>query len=214
MKNVFFKPWVGKNYSSTGINGKKLLILGESHYCGENCPTCGKLEIDDKNCREFTTNVVNGFLKYKEGDGECEGWMNTYTKFGNIFYNRHLSFDEVQAFWDSIVFYNFVQSSTNGPRESPTSKEFTKSASAFFEILQEYKPDLIIVWGKRLWHQMPETNDYGKEKIMFEDQDRGPFRYYTIDQKKIPAFKIYHPSSSIFNYSWYDSINKAINYLP
>lgn len=31
--NVKFKPWVGENYE-TGIHqGKKLMILGESHYC-------------------------------------------------------------------------------------------------------------------------------------------------------------------------------------
>lgn len=214
MKNVFFKPWVGKNYLSTGIDGKKLLVLGESHYCGENCPTCGKLEIDDKNCREFTTNVVNGYLKYKKGDSEFEGWMNTFTKFGNVFYNKHLGLEEVQAFWNSIVFYNFVQSSTNGPRESPTAEEFTKSASAFFEVLKSYKPDLIIVWGERLWKQLPDTGEWGKEETIFNKENKRPFYYYTSDQKKIPTFSVFHPSSSRFDYSCYEPIHKAINYLP
>ena len=34
MKNVFFKPWVGENYYSKGFNGKRILVLGESCYCG------------------------------------------------------------------------------------------------------------------------------------------------------------------------------------
>lgn len=27
----FFRPWKGENYES-GVNGKRLLLLGESHY--------------------------------------------------------------------------------------------------------------------------------------------------------------------------------------
>ncbi len=37
MKNVFFYPRIGKNYEMTGFNGIKLLILGESHYCDQEC---------------------------------------------------------------------------------------------------------------------------------------------------------------------------------
>ena len=33
MELKYFKPWVGKNYKTGGIfNGKKVMILGESHY--------------------------------------------------------------------------------------------------------------------------------------------------------------------------------------
>jgi hypothetical protein len=45
MENIFFRPYVGENYFNKGYLGKKLLILGESHYCGKiydvNCQ-CGK----------------------------------------------------------------------------------------------------------------------------------------------------------------------------
>ena len=40
MEHVFFKPWVGKDYESGGIFGKKILVLGESHTCG-GCDQCG-----------------------------------------------------------------------------------------------------------------------------------------------------------------------------
>lgn len=32
MKNVHFLPWVGSKYN-IGWQGKRLMILGESHYC-------------------------------------------------------------------------------------------------------------------------------------------------------------------------------------
>lgn len=31
MKNVRFKPWIGENYNSGGVLGKKILVIGESH---------------------------------------------------------------------------------------------------------------------------------------------------------------------------------------
>lgn len=33
MSEINFKPWVGKKYLSEGYNGKRILVLGESHYC-------------------------------------------------------------------------------------------------------------------------------------------------------------------------------------
>ena len=33
MNNVIFTPWVGKFYQKNGYENKKILILGESHYC-------------------------------------------------------------------------------------------------------------------------------------------------------------------------------------
>ena len=34
--NIFFQPFVGKNYANGGIFGKQIMILGESHYCDES----------------------------------------------------------------------------------------------------------------------------------------------------------------------------------
>ena len=31
--NIFFQPFVGKDYANGGIFGKRIMILGESHYC-------------------------------------------------------------------------------------------------------------------------------------------------------------------------------------
>ncbi|MBW8331138.1 MAG: hypothetical protein K0M40_03880 [Prolixibacteraceae bacterium] len=208
MKNVFFKPWIGENYSTTGISGKKILLLGESHICGEGCGDCGNL-LEHPNCSEFTNNAAKYFFNYKNGNGGFEYWMNGYTKFGNIFYNKHLSYDETVAFWDSIIFYNYVQYSTDKARVSPTNEEFEKSSDAFFEILEAYKPDLVFVWGERLWDQLPFSEDCG-EDIIIDNSNGGKFYYYTLDEKKTPIYMINHPSSSAFNYSWHKFMQKAI----
>ena len=33
MSKINFLPWVGEHYNTTGFAGKRILALGESHYC-------------------------------------------------------------------------------------------------------------------------------------------------------------------------------------
>lgn len=205
MENVFFSPWIGENYSSSE---KKIMVLGESHICGDGCSDCGNAN-NHPECIHFTKNAVKYFLDYKTGNDDFSPWMNTFTKFGNVFYNSSLSAEETLAFWDSIVFYNYVQYATDQARVSPLIDEFKKSQTAFFEILQAYKPDIVFVWGNRLWDQLPTGGEFGKE-VKIENVDGGRFYFYTIDEKRIPIYMVNHPSSSAFNYSWHPFMNKAL----
>jgi len=211
MKSVFFRPRIGENYFTTGVLGKKILILGESHICGKGCSDCGDLN-EHPNCNDFTNNAIKYFLNYKIGEGEFDYWMNTYTKFGNVFNNKNLSAEETISFWDSIAFYNYVQYSTDQARVSPLNVEFKKSSIAFFEILQSIKPDLVFVWGERLWEQLPNNGEYGAE-ITIENVKGGRLYYYTINEKKIPIYMVNHPSSSSFNYSWHPFMKNVIDMI-
>ena len=49
MKHVRFEPWKGENYLTSGFNGKKVLVIGESFYCSEEeaVPTLTKKVITD-----------------------------------------------------------------------------------------------------------------------------------------------------------------------
>ena len=52
----FFEPWIGENYESGGIFGKKILALGDSHYC-DSCVGCGVAGGIRDNV-DFTKNTV------------------------------------------------------------------------------------------------------------------------------------------------------------
>ena len=64
MKHVNFFPWIGENYFSKGFRGKRLLVLGESHHCGnlseEKCPSCSK-DYMKSECHSFTEDVINDY---------------------------------------------------------------------------------------------------------------------------------------------------------
>ena len=200
MESVFYFPRIGKNYQTTGYNGLKILILGESHYCGErvNCEICGKLSNRD-DCNNFTISVLDDkYFAYKLGHGEFDDWMRTFTRFTNVFLGNQVSNEELIDFWDSVIFYNYVQSSTLGPRKNPTQQQFSESEKAFFEVLDMYNPDLILVWGKRLWDNLNDDGRWGDDNIL--DDFGQKFYYYKINEREIPAYFVYHPSTSKFNY--------------
>lgn len=213
LRSVFFYPWIGRNYE-IGINSKKILILGESHICGGCQGYCGNLDIEDYLCRYLTDRTIKDFLSYKSGKKDIyRKWMDTYTKFSNVFQNKYLTKEELKDFWDSILFYNYVQYSTDKARVTPTHEEFFNSKKAFFEVLSEYKPDLIIAWGARLWDLLPNGGEYKQVKNSSLINNGKGLYYYTVDNKEIPIMYVYHPSTSVFSYSTHDIIAEALKLI-
>ena len=113
MSNVF-SPRIGKDYARGRIFGKKILALGESHYCGSGCADCGECGKHPE-CSDFTTNVVNWCL---DSSVEREGWMNTYLKFERSLVGKEttpLAGDTLRTDWKgtSLGAYSNQQCKTN-----------------------------------------------------------------------------------------------------
>jgi len=163
-KNVNFAPWIGKNYEK-GIDERKILILGESHHWGEDINDGVNEELRNGKYLKFTQQVVESYVDYQKGNKEHQSWMNTFTKFIKEFYNWEDSKINLIDFWDSVMFYNYVQYPISNPRISPTQEQFNQSEKAFHEILDKYQPDVIIIWGMRLWGNMPDIGKYDEKEI-------------------------------------------------
>ncbi len=187
MTRIFFTPWVGAEYSSGGIFGKRILVLGESHYGnGESSP-------------DATFRVLEEYL-------DCPETVPPYLQSFKLF-ERSLTGTETDAqqrrqIWDSLLFYNFVQEvSTDAPRQMLDVKNPRQSAEAFFEVLETYRPEYIIAWGYRLWDKLLPTErwEWGEE-IVIDGLPPIKFGYYTLaDGTRIKAIPVKHPSAG---YSW------------
>lgn len=57
MNTLFFSPRIGKDYARGGIFSKKVLAVGENHYCGTGCADCGVCGRHSE-CADFTSKVV------------------------------------------------------------------------------------------------------------------------------------------------------------
>ena len=205
MKNVCFMPREGKKYSSTGYQGKKILVLGESLY---------GVEVN-KDGVSPTKQVVDWYLEEKEKEGKTRRHRRAFNMFTNVVLGKPANYKQASCFWESVVFYNYIHATVlNVSRKSPQKEDFEKSKAAFFEILEEYQPDLIIVWGKRLWNHMPNCMPNGEKGTWSDfdilDESGGKFYYYETSNKKIPAYCIKHPSAAL-SYGWHDYIQEAIN---
>ena len=210
--NVIFIPWIGKQYFNGGIFGKKILVLGDSHYCQDNdCKTCGVLgsnPIEMGDCRKLTCNTVKSFL---DKNAEFEKWKNTFKRFSGVMAGGHKTTDEEDhQIWNSISFYNFVQTAIQlGPRSPYSEEAYKKSLSMFWNVLDNLLPDLVIVWGEKAWNELPSEGWEWVDIGIKEDIAAGRYN----DGKSNALFLlIRHPSAGLGYDIWPRVIKRAIEF--
>lgn len=196
MENVNFKPWVGPKYSD-GLHGKKIMILGDSHYCkdelkeGGVCwPSCIKSKMKTT-CKTQTSDVIEDYLYDYRG----QHYLQVFQACDRAYYGKETSQQEKEDFWNSVIFYNYFQNSQKGPREE---LEITEDAEkAFKEVLEKYLPDLIIVWGRRLYDYYLPNWEGVASKIEIEENKTTDSWTYNIKGKNIQVMVVHHPSQGL-----------------
>lgn len=194
-----FKPWVGKSYTQ-GIDGKRVMALGESHYC----------DTPEEALPDITSNVVNYYLSQER---EHEGWMNTYTRFASALTSgKPLSITERIEAWNKILFYNYVQVPIVGPRVAPTSEQFATGEKPFFELLEKYRPHRVLVWGKRLYNNLPQQGNEQPGIELPNGRSIEVWGYTLSDGSVVKLLPITHPSAPMFSpRKWYPVIQQFIS---
>lgn len=193
-RNVYFRPWVGKNYHSGGIFGTRVLALGESHY-----------EWKPNALNENTT--LDLIQEQANGEDPYPFW----TKIAIAFLNRKPSKSDKYEFWHSVMFYNYIQCSVgNGPRIRPKREMWDKSENAFREILLVHQPRCIIVLGERLWNNLPDFGKQGPD-VTVDGARRETYLYPTDKEKFALASPTKHPSSPGYSaWEWYPWVKASV----
>ena len=197
-KGVKFLPFVGDNYEH-GISfdkdgnlvlgtkenpGKKVLVLGESHYCDE--------ELSDEELSSFTRDVLDSYLNSEER----YRWMSTFVKFERALSNTVTNVEDSKSIWNHLIFYNYLQLLLRGARMAGDSEDYEEAKTPFFAILKQYQPDYIIVWGRRLFDNLPYENGVEGKCMPIININSWS---YKIGDKMIKVLPIYHPS---VGFSW------------
>lgn len=191
-----FKPWVGENYRG-GFAGKRVLVLGESHYFA-----------DVKDARENVTAEIIADLY--DPDSPHEPYKNTYTKFVKAMTGKsELTAEDKRSFWNSVAFYNFVQFPISGARIAPSASEFADSAQPFFQVLEQLKPEIVIVWGSRLYNNLPHGGSQGDSVQAPDGQWIEIWNYFLNDGGKVLILPVTHPSAAFTPEYW----NKVISLI-
>ena len=194
--NVKFIPWVGSQYAE-GIKGKRVMVLGESHYCAHESDAVPQL----------TINIIHHILN---PDSEHEGFMNTYTKFGRALAGKGLYDKDRAEVWNSVLFYNYVQVPISEARKAPEKQDFVDAESPFFTVMEQYRPDCVIVWGKRLYNNLPRKG-YQTENLKLSDGKTIETWAYELDSgHKVHLLPITHPSAAFTPDYWHEAIMRFV----
>lgn len=194
---IHFLPYVGADYESGGIFSKRIMALGDSHYCEKASDAVPSL----------TRDVIEYYL---DPASENEGWMQTYRKFERSLVNKATTYSESREIWNSLLFYNFLQVPLSGPRVAGTAEEYREAAEGFFEVIDQYKPQVIIVWGKRLWDKMPTERWTSSADVVYDGYAIENGYYSMSDGSKARTFFVYHPSAGYSWDWWYKAIMKVM----
>ena len=204
--NIFFQPFVGKDYVNGGIFGKRIMILGESHYCDESCTDCGDCQLH-RECMNFTQQVLDDYLNENK---ERQNWMRTFLKFERSLVGEETNQAMRLKIWNSVIFFNYLQVAMGGPREAGTSAQYKQAANAFFEVIDKYEPECIIVWGKRLWNNMPNERWQDGDDIVVDGYHAATGYYLLRNGKRVKVVAVYHPSGGYSWSYWYRVIKRLL----
>lgn len=185
--SCYFKPWQGSRYHRGYEKGKRLLLLGESHYDEGGRAHPG---------RNFTIQVVEALGLARERKHPY------WTKLVQIVTGDDAHDIDRDDFWSRVAFYNFIQECVgDGPRIRPTDEHWKEAEAPFFSVLEELRPHYILVLGKELWNRMPEPKGTSEEGDRFRAGRRKheSWWYRTGPRSWALAAHVNHPSSPGFS---------------
>lgn len=135
-----FNPWIGSKYGQNSRFGRKVLVLGESHY-------------GDRPRPEFTIDVVRRY-----GQEQRARFFTIAAKLLlGMGAGAWLSDQERAEVWEHVSFMNYVPGLVGGSsRERPTEEMWRAGEKPFLSAVEELKPDIIVVLGQELSHWLPE----------------------------------------------------------
>jgi hypothetical protein len=144
-REVSFTPWIGPRYTDGGLEGTKLLVLGESHYGEDESPQSS-----------FTKDVVRSLV--------YGGRHAFFTKIAKLVVGRgtgnHIPQSEREWVWDRIAFYNYVQSlAGTGPDGTVTDSMWKEAKRPYLDVVEVTGPDAILIVGKELGRHVPSPTE-------------------------------------------------------
>lgn len=207
MSKIFFKPFIGSSYITGGIFGKRIMVLGESHYYEEGCADCGNAGRHPE-CRMFTNGVVGDYLNESK---PRERWMSTFLKFERSLVGHETDWMERRKIWQSVLFFNYLQEAMGGPREAGAPPQYDRGSRAFFEVIDKYQPQYIIVWGSRLWSYLPGDGRWRAGRpIVIDGYTVSTGSYSLIGGGETKVMAVNHPSVGYSWDYWYRAIEEFL----
>ncbi|GAN78765.1 hypothetical protein [Acidocella aminolytica] len=169
------RPWVGKRYDE-GVSGRKIAICGYSHWSNPD-------EDMDSEAREFeverTCRTIETVISGEE----------SFSFFSRI--KDYFGFEQHVDFWPRVIFFNFVPSSIGLDEErykKASSEQEAHGRQRVIDILNEYRPNDLVIFTKKGWNAFPPTLEDATEIYPNQWQT-----YELSDGTLVRVFPLRHP---------------------
>lgn len=208
MKNRFFNPFVGSNYTK-GILNKRVLVVGASFYCDQQaCPYFKRCtDVERKDSSEFDSicpayQACGGTLHDEPSNAISDG-LPTYQRFASYLSSK-VNKREYAEVWSYVAFTNYVQfflpAEPGRYRETRPSDLSERDFEVFNETLRELQPHIVVIWGCVFNSRVREQNAYLIDRSELERTE------WYICHLQVPGvshpiaiINPYHPSSPAWN---------------
>ena len=216
---VVFDPVEGCEYEAHGREylGKRVMVVGASHYCKEHyskengCSSrcshywkryvwiVGTMEplYFGCGCKRFTESIFKcyrGRLKVQTETGEkcSNGWMGTFSRFYNSFFcDGNPSVATRNRLLDYLVCTEYMQGAeSSSPYEhNDEMMGGRRNYEEFVKQVERLKPDVVIVWGARVWKTLCKWTATAYKDMPFDKKTM------TLGIHKAEVIRIPHPAS-------------------
>lgn len=172
MDQPFFHPWVGNRYE-TGLNGCRLLILGESLYSTDSRDEYPRLAVD----------IVQRFV-----NGERFPY---YTKLSQII---GAASGSSTLDWHDVAFHEYVQALVGTQaRARPSDAMWAEAMKPFTGVIRQLRPHAVLCTGGDLWGALSRFFPRDGKSLPTSSPDIR--RWELSDCEPIVATWINHPAS-------------------
>src|SRR5690606_495096 len=142
-----FQPWVSDAFIASNGKYGRLLILGESHYDDVDYTEDQKddilIDLESEILpveNHFTSAVLKDYLDDKHN-------ISFFRNLGLLF-NQ----DDKYHIWRQVAFTNGIQIALSGSNQQPTKEQIETVKQAFWLLIDNLKPDRVLVCSKRMWN--------------------------------------------------------------
>ena len=220
-EGVKFLPWIGDKYED-GIyydekgeidygkgKGKKLMVLNECLYNGETEKDAERA-LGENKYSWLVYEIIHRFIN-KNSNFSLGVNHRPFIRFERALAGKErLSMEERADLWNHVVFYTYVQESLDSL--APTEKQYEDAQMMFLSLIDKCQPDIIVVWGKRLYYNLPLSGQQGED--IWTDNEYTETWDFCINSHNIKVLPIPHPSYLGFVLdNWHQVIMEAIKKL-
>ena len=173
-----YRPWTGSTFGVGELGGRRVLLLGESHYTAESEYDTEELTVSVVRQVINGTQVIPFFDRAQSLLTEGMGTGKVTTR---------------ADFWHAVAFYNYVPCLVAAvARVRPTSKMWKGGAEPFAHLLAAVRPARVLVLGKSVWDHIRLPAKWTSVSLGGDEAMRertGP------SGQRVVATWVYHPSS-------------------